>query len=160
MHLFLFTNSAQRELVSICTQSIRNCNKLSLPYILGLNGEIFLMTQTFFCKEEQRMAKERWRGEEERRRVEEERRRVETERQRIEEERRRQSSLSSFSSSSSSYSSRGSSSRTSSSRGSSTRPLGKQACPVELQDRERACSCPGVRPSSLFQPQRSAQNVS
>jgi len=26
MHLFLFTNSAQRELVSICTQSIRNCN--------------------------------------------------------------------------------------------------------------------------------------
>ena len=34
MHLFLFTNSAQRELVSICTQSMRNCNKLSLPYIL------------------------------------------------------------------------------------------------------------------------------
>ena len=26
MHLFLFTNSAQRELVSICTQSINNCN--------------------------------------------------------------------------------------------------------------------------------------
>ena len=26
MHLFLFTNSAQRELVSICTQSICNCN--------------------------------------------------------------------------------------------------------------------------------------
>jgi len=26
MHLFLFTNSAQRELVSIYTQSIRNCN--------------------------------------------------------------------------------------------------------------------------------------
>ena len=25
-HLFLFTNSAQREPVSICTQSIRNCN--------------------------------------------------------------------------------------------------------------------------------------
>ena len=25
-HLFLFINSAQRELVSICTQSIRNCN--------------------------------------------------------------------------------------------------------------------------------------
>ena len=25
-HLFLFTNSVQRELVSICTQSIRNCN--------------------------------------------------------------------------------------------------------------------------------------
>ena len=26
MHLFLFTNSAQRELVSICMQSIRDCN--------------------------------------------------------------------------------------------------------------------------------------
>ena len=26
MHFFLFTNSSQRELVSICTQSIRNCN--------------------------------------------------------------------------------------------------------------------------------------
>ena len=26
MHLFLFTNSTQRDLVSICTQSIRNCN--------------------------------------------------------------------------------------------------------------------------------------
>jgi len=26
MYLFLFTNSAQRKLVSICTQSIRNCN--------------------------------------------------------------------------------------------------------------------------------------
>ena len=35
MHLFLFTNSAQRELVSICTQSIRNCNKLSLHYSLA-----------------------------------------------------------------------------------------------------------------------------
>ena len=35
MHLFLFTNSAQRELVSICTQSIRNCNLLSLHHILG-----------------------------------------------------------------------------------------------------------------------------
>ena len=35
MHLFLFTNSAQRELVSICTQSIRDCNKLSLHYSLG-----------------------------------------------------------------------------------------------------------------------------
>ena len=26
MHLFLFTNSTQRELLSICTQSLRNCN--------------------------------------------------------------------------------------------------------------------------------------
>ena len=30
MHLFFFTNSAHRELVSICTQSIRERNKLSL----------------------------------------------------------------------------------------------------------------------------------
>ena len=36
MHLFLFTNSAQRELVSICTQSIGNCNSLSLHYNLGI----------------------------------------------------------------------------------------------------------------------------
>ena len=36
MHLFVFTNSAQRELVSICTQSIHDRNKLSLHYILGL----------------------------------------------------------------------------------------------------------------------------
>ena len=33
MHLLLFTNSAQTELVSICTQSIHN---LSLHYILGM----------------------------------------------------------------------------------------------------------------------------
>jgi len=33
MHLFLFTNSAQRELFSICTQSVHNCNELSLHYI-------------------------------------------------------------------------------------------------------------------------------
>ena len=37
MHLFLFTNSAQRELVSICTQSIHDRNKISLPYILDTN---------------------------------------------------------------------------------------------------------------------------
>ena len=41
MHPFLFTNSAQRELVSICTQSIRNCNKLSLHYILGLSVTLY-----------------------------------------------------------------------------------------------------------------------
>ena len=35
MHLLLFTSSAQRELVSICTQRINNRNWLSLPYILG-----------------------------------------------------------------------------------------------------------------------------
>ena len=34
MHLLWFTNSAQRELVSMCTQSIHNRNWLSLPYIL------------------------------------------------------------------------------------------------------------------------------
>ena len=34
MHLFLFTNTAQRELVSICTQRIRNSNSLSLSYYL------------------------------------------------------------------------------------------------------------------------------
>ena len=37
MHLFLFTNFAQRELVSICTQSIHDRNKLRLPYILGIH---------------------------------------------------------------------------------------------------------------------------
>ena len=42
MHLSLFTNSAQRELVSICTQSIHDRNKLSLPYILG-----FPLTQSW-----------------------------------------------------------------------------------------------------------------
>ena len=35
MHQLLFTNSAQRELVSICTQSIHDRNWLSLPYILA-----------------------------------------------------------------------------------------------------------------------------
>ena len=35
LHLFLFTNSVQRKLVSICTQSIRNCNWLSLHYNLA-----------------------------------------------------------------------------------------------------------------------------
>ena len=37
MHLLLFTNSAQRELVLICTQSIHDRNWLSLPYILDTN---------------------------------------------------------------------------------------------------------------------------
>ena len=37
MHLFLFTNSNQRELVSICTQSIHDRNKLSLHYIIDLS---------------------------------------------------------------------------------------------------------------------------
>ena len=37
MHLFLFTNSAQRELVSVCRQSIRDSNYLSLNYNLVIN---------------------------------------------------------------------------------------------------------------------------
>ena len=41
MHLILFTNTAQRELVSICTQRIRNSNQLSMPYYLG-NYELFI----------------------------------------------------------------------------------------------------------------------
>ena len=35
MHLFLFTNSAPRELVPVCTQSIRDSNYLSLHYNLA-----------------------------------------------------------------------------------------------------------------------------
>ena len=42
MHIGLFTNSAQRELVSICTQSIHDRNKLSLPYILGYSEHIYI----------------------------------------------------------------------------------------------------------------------
>ena len=38
MHLFLFTNSAQSELVSICTQRIRNWNKLSFPCLITLGA--------------------------------------------------------------------------------------------------------------------------
>ena len=34
MYLFLFTNSAKRDWFPICTQSIRNCNKLSMHYNL------------------------------------------------------------------------------------------------------------------------------
>ena len=44
IHLFLFTNSAQSELVSICTQSIRNCNLLSLHYNLAW-GNVSSYTQ-------------------------------------------------------------------------------------------------------------------
>ena len=39
MHLFLFTNSEQRELISIWTQSLRNCNKLSLHYNLDFTHQ-------------------------------------------------------------------------------------------------------------------------
>ena len=42
MHLFLFTNSAQRELVSICLQSICNCNYLSLHYNLAHIDNFYL----------------------------------------------------------------------------------------------------------------------
>ena len=50
MHLFLFTNHAQRELVSICMQSIRNCNYFSLHYSLGSSwldvGQVLKMNRT------------------------------------------------------------------------------------------------------------------
>ena len=39
MHLFLFTNTVQRELVSIYTVRIRNRNDLSLPDSLGLGQD-------------------------------------------------------------------------------------------------------------------------
>ena len=38
MHLFLFTNSAQRELISICTQSKRNC--INFPCIITLRLDV------------------------------------------------------------------------------------------------------------------------
>ena len=41
MHLFLLTNFAQRELVSLCTQSIHNRNQLSMHYTLAIR-ELFL----------------------------------------------------------------------------------------------------------------------
>ena len=47
MHLFLFTNFAQRELVSICTHSIHDRNKLSLHYTLDLHIILFILTK---CK--------------------------------------------------------------------------------------------------------------
>ena len=40
MHLFLFTNSGQRELVSICTKSIRIA--INFPCIITLIGPIYL----------------------------------------------------------------------------------------------------------------------
>ena len=49
-HLFLFTNFAQRELVSICTQSIWNCNQLSLHYILEVNEQTFRAQYLILCK--------------------------------------------------------------------------------------------------------------
>ena len=48
MHLLLFTNSAQRELVSIWTQSIHNRNWLSLPYILTLRELAIQVTDLTF----------------------------------------------------------------------------------------------------------------
>ena len=41
MHLFLLTNSTQRELVSICTQSIRNCFFPCITPLLYLITDIF-----------------------------------------------------------------------------------------------------------------------
>ena len=46
MHLFLITNSAQRELVSMCTQSIRNCNRRSLHY----NHDLIDLLLNYLCK--------------------------------------------------------------------------------------------------------------
>ena len=46
MHLFLFTNSAQRELVSICAQSIHDRNKLSLPYIIDQFNHLWRLLYT------------------------------------------------------------------------------------------------------------------
>ena len=47
MHLFLITNSAQRELVSICTQSIHDRNKLSLQLVESF---IILRFICYLCK--------------------------------------------------------------------------------------------------------------
>ena len=43
MRLFLFTLTSQRELVSICTQSIHNRNCLSLPYILAQRSQTIIL---------------------------------------------------------------------------------------------------------------------
>ena len=67
-HLFLFTNSAQRELVSICTQSIRSCNYLSLHYILACGKwNMQLLDQCFYTCHEKALWSEvlycsRWHG--------------------------------------------------------------------------------------------------
>jgi len=51
MHLLLFTNSAQRELVSICTQSIHNRNWLSLPYILEHGSNLMNLSRVSILQE-------------------------------------------------------------------------------------------------------------
>ena len=50
MHLFLFTNSPQRELVLICTQSIHNCNWLFLHYNLDWREVVFDILCQFINK--------------------------------------------------------------------------------------------------------------
>ena len=52
MHLFLFTNFAQRELASICMQSIHDRNKLSLHYTLALKAVLInaFFNETFLVK--------------------------------------------------------------------------------------------------------------
>ena len=47
---FLFTNSAQRELVSICTPRIRNRNELSLHYNLDFFVEYIIQQEQFKSK--------------------------------------------------------------------------------------------------------------
>jgi len=60
MHLFLFTNSAQRELVSICTQSIQYTTEINFPCItpnwvfLGLTCFFFLIIDICFPAVEMR----------------------------------------------------------------------------------------------------------
>ena len=57
VHLFLFTKSAQRELFSICTQSIHNCNLLSLHYTVGSDEEKALKAFKF-CNSEECLSRE------------------------------------------------------------------------------------------------------
>ena len=52
MHIFLFTNSGQRELVSICTQSIHNfpCISTLLLPLIGMQRTIYaLFVYYLFC---------------------------------------------------------------------------------------------------------------
>ena len=57
VHLFLFTKFAQRELFSICTQSIHNCNLLSLHYTVGSDEEKALKAFKF-CNSEECLSRE------------------------------------------------------------------------------------------------------
>ena len=54
MHLFLLTNSAQTKLVSMCTQSIRYYNKLSLHNNLGCNYRVYTLYRQVVCTMERK----------------------------------------------------------------------------------------------------------